>query len=202
MSNEPPELPSSPAQPDFNPYAPPSTDATQSYPGSLSEWEALRKPLLATEASIKGIGTLFIIGSVIVMITALSAGASIFELEDTNSSDAGIATVIIAVLGSIAVFQLITGIYLRKFKPWARICAIILSVISLLNIPVGTLIGIWFLVTLCGSKGSTVFTPRYQQAIRETPHLKYRTPMWIWILLGVLVLIFVGLILFGILADA
>lgn len=48
----------------------------------------------------------------------------------------------------IGILYAIAGLGLWKLKPWARIIAIILAIISLLNFPVGTAIGIivlWYL---------------------------------------------------------
>ncbi|RYD47808.1 MAG: hypothetical protein EOP83_27455 [Verrucomicrobiaceae bacterium] len=97
----------------------------------------------------------------------------------------------------IGAAQLFAGWGLRKLRPWAKIPAAILAGISLLSIPVGTVIGGYILYLLFSAKGRMVLSPEYADIIAQTPHLRYRTPRWIWILLIVIILLFVGLIVFG-----
>ena len=59
---------------------------------------------------------------------------------------------LVIVIGAIAliigILYIITGLGLWTMKPWARIIAIILAIISLLSFPIGTIIGIlvlWYL---------------------------------------------------------
>ena len=72
--------------------------------------------------------------------------------------DAAVAAPIIGLVGSVVmVFILIlsipgmiVGVGLIKFRPWSRLFGIILSAISLLNFPFGTVIGaygLWVLLT-------------------------------------------------------
>lgn len=84
----------------------------------------------------------------------------------------------------------------RKLKSWARIPTAILSGIGLLGFPVGTLINGYILYLVFSRKGVTVFSDDYKRVIAETPHIKYRTSIVVWIILGWLV----ALILFGVFA--
>jgi hypothetical protein len=52
------------------------------------------------------------------------------------------------VFGIIALFYFIVGIGLLKGQNWARIVAIILAIIGLINIPLGTIISIIILIYL------------------------------------------------------
>jgi hypothetical protein len=63
----------------------------------------------------------------------------------------GIAgTAMVAFLGIFSLPSLITGYGLLHYKPWARIVGIVLSAVSLIFIPFGTIIGaygLWVLLT-------------------------------------------------------
>ena len=44
--------------------------------------------------------------------------------------------------------------------------------------PIGTLINGYVLYLLLSQKGRTIFTDAYRRVVTETPHVKYRTPIW------------------------
>jgi hypothetical protein len=62
-----------------------------------------------------------------------------------------------AFLGLFALPSLITGYGLLNFKPWARIVGIVLSAISLINIPFGTIIGVYGLWVLLSKDTERLF---------------------------------------------
>ena len=70
----------------------------------------------------------------------------------------GIAGTALAVfLGLFALPSLITGYGLLQYKPWARIVGIILSAISLINIPIGTIVGAYGLWVLLNKETEQLF---------------------------------------------
>ena len=71
---------------------------------------------------------------------------------NADAHDAAIAIPIIALPGLIA------GIGLLKFRPWARILAIVLAVINLIHIPVGTVVGIYGLWVLFNRETEQLFS--------------------------------------------
>ncbi len=83
-----------------------------------------------------------------------------------DPEDAAIAIPILGIAGTaLAVFlglfslpSLITGYGLLHYKPWARIVGIILSAISLINIPIGTVIGAYGLWVLLNKDTEQLFT--------------------------------------------
>ena len=83
-----------------------------------------------------------------------------------HNPGAQIALPIIAIIGSvIALFLLIlsvpsiiSGIGLLYFKPWARIFALVISVLHLFNIPIGTALGIYGLWVLLSQEGQHCFS--------------------------------------------
>ena len=52
---------------------------------------------------------------------------------------------------------ILAGWGLLNFKPWARILAIVLSAIRLINIPIGTVLGIYGLWVLFSKETETLF---------------------------------------------
>ena len=83
-----------------------------------------------------------------------------------HNPGAQIALPIMAIIGSvIALFLLIlsvpsiiAGIGLLYFKPWARIFALVISVLHLFNIPIGTALGIYGLWVLLSQEGQHCFS--------------------------------------------
>jgi hypothetical protein len=79
--------------------------------------------------------------------------------------DAAIAIPILGIAGTaLAIFlsafalpSLITGYGLLNFKPWARIVGIILSAISLIHLPIGTLVGAYGLWVLLNKETERLF---------------------------------------------
>ena len=79
---------------------------------------------------------------------------------------AHIALPIIAIIGSIiallllilSVPSIIAGIGLFYFKPWARLLALVISVLHLFNIPIGTALGIYGLWVLLSQEGQRCFS--------------------------------------------
>ena len=63
-------------------------------------------------------------------------------------------------LGVFALPGLVDGIWTAQCKPWARIVGIVLSAISLINIPIGTVIGIYGLWVLLSKETEPLFDDR------------------------------------------
>ena len=77
---------------------------------------------------------------------------------NANDADALVAAPILLVIGTVvflliavlSVPQVVCGVGLLRFRPWARILGIVISAISLFNIPFGTALGgygLWVLLT-------------------------------------------------------
>jgi hypothetical protein len=80
--------------------------------------------------------------------------------------DAAVAVPILGLLGGflfllflvICIPAVIAGWGLLQYREWARILAIILSVLHLLNIPIGTAIGVYSLWVLFNGETQRLFT--------------------------------------------
>ncbi len=176
-----------------NPFASP---LEQARPASdvYTEHELVRRQYLNHEASVRSVGFLFLIGGgfgCLFAVVYLIPAFSIFFVAEAAEALAVFALfcVIAIPLGALSVFYIWTEIKLRQLNPVSRIPAIVLSAIGLLAIPIGTLISAYFLWLVASEKGAFVLSEEYAEVRRATPHIKYKTSIVVWILLGVLVLL-------------
>jgi hypothetical protein len=66
-------------------------------------------------------------------------------------------TALAAFFGLFALPSLITGYGLINYRPWARVVGIVLSAISLINIPIGTIVGAYGLWVLLAKDTERLF---------------------------------------------
>lgn len=111
---------------------------------------------------MSGIGLLF----AVLIFFALGAAASIVGMS-ASPDDAAVAMPILGLTGTalsmmllvLSLPGLVTGWGLLKLRPWARIVGIVLAVISLINFPIGTAIGVYGLWVLLTKETERLFTP-------------------------------------------
>ncbi len=186
-----------------NPFEPPQVDAVTSAPsGQEPDADRIRREHLNTETHIRSLGLLYILGGVVGTLAMLGMFlAVIIPAVFGKGSRMSLAELLILIpLLALYPLLLVTGVSLRRFKPWSRWVAVAFSSLGLLGIPIGTLISGFFLYTLLNSKGSVVFTPQYARIVEQTPHIKYKTPTLAWILLGVILLGIAAAVLIPLLA--
>ena len=83
----------------------------------------------------------------------------------THDPQAALAVPLLTFLGGIVFFVLlilslpsiVAGAGLLKFRPWARLLTIVLSAIDLLNVPLGTALGIYGLWVLLSRNTEMLF---------------------------------------------
>jgi hypothetical protein len=157
--------------------------------------EATRKEHLKHEASVKSIGFLYYLGGAAVLLIAIGMLSRMGGVRGTSAGAAGpiFMSILLLILGA---GQLWVGTGLRGLRKWARIPTGILSGIGLLGFPLGTIINAYILYLIFSEKGKTVFSDEYQTVMEQTPHIKYRTSIIVWILLALVV----GLIALGLIA--
>jgi len=144
--------------------------------------DEIRNRYLKHEASVKSVGLLYYMGGIGLFIMGI-----ISMVVDGRSSDA--SPWIGAVLLGLSLIQFWVGTGLRRLKRWARLPSGILSGIGLLGFPMGTLVNAYILYLIFSKKGKMVFSDEYRAVIEQTPHIKYRTSILLWILLGLVLLI-------------
>jgi hypothetical protein len=147
--------------------------------------EEIRKAHLKHEASVQSVGLLYYLGGVFVICIGAFGLFAGFRGSKTPE------VVGVGLLGSFFLLALGAGQFwvgtgLRRLQKWARLPTGILSGIGLLGFPLGTIINAYILYLVFSSKGNTVFSDEYHAVIQQTPHIKYRTSIIVWIFLVLL----------------
>jgi hypothetical protein len=118
---------------------------------------------------VKVLGWLFIVFGVFYVMLAFGMSAVLglvasFVASQGDPDSAMGATILGLTGGAFFIFWLCVGIPgilagygLLTFKPWARILAIVLSAIRLINIPIGTVLGVYGLWVLFSKETETLF---------------------------------------------
>ena len=189
-----------------NPYQAPAVQEVVA-PAS-NEAEAIRSQHLKHEASLKAVGFLFYLGAVFSTLSVVGMAAFLGPMRTRSESAADSRSWMMMMVGvgaAIGIGQFASGWGLRKLRPWAKFSAGLLVTISLARLypimtlagVIGVLFGIYILYLLFSIKGRTILSPGYADIVAQTPHLRYRTPLWIWIVLLVVVLVVLGLPIFS-----
>ena len=119
---------------------------------------------------VKVLGVLFIAVSAfgvlaaLVLMVALGGAAGLVGAA-ADPEEAALALPIIgltgtALIGMLLVLSLpglITGFGLLAFRPWARILGIVLAILQLVNVPIGTVLGIYALWVLLNKDTERLF---------------------------------------------
>lgn len=176
-----------------NPYTP--TEFTTNLPmGSASDVET-RNKYLSHEASVQGIGALYLLGSVFLLIGGAIVLAIGIAGVATGDADGTAGIILGLIYLPLGLLQFWVGRGLRVLNPKVRVVAIIFSVIGLIGIPIGTIISVYFLYLLASKKGVFVFSEEYARVRAATPEIKYRTSWIVWGFLIALILLIVLAIL-------
>ena len=182
-----------------NPYAAPlSPGPAEAVPTAA---ETTRRKYLNHEASVKSIGSLYLLGAIFLIPAGVVTLVGALSMRRPGGEPAAIAVALGVSSSYLAVgcLQVATAIGLRRLRPWARIVAIVLSAIGLLVVPFGTIFCAYFLYLLLSQKGIVVFSEEYRTVIDDTPHIKYRTSI-VAIIFLFLLLLLLGTSVFSFLA--
>lgn len=146
--------------------------------------EEIRKQHIRHEASVKSIGLLYFLSGVLTILM----GVILVALGQHINISFRIACAVIFV--ALGFFQLLVGIGIRALKSWSRLPVGILSGISLLAFPIGTIIHGYFLYLIFCKKGSMVLSPQYQEIIAATPNFKHQTSPVMWLYFVIFIVLF------------
>jgi hypothetical protein len=124
---------------------------------------------MQTHVKVLGVVYLFVGGCMLLAAVFLFftlGGVAGIVGATAEPQDAAIAIPILGLAGTalaafLTVFalpSLITGYGLLYFKPWARVLGIVLSAFSLINIPIGTIIGAYGLWVLLNQETERLFS--------------------------------------------
>ncbi len=170
-----------------NPYQTPTVSEVAAPAEPLSEAAQIRQMHLRHEASLRGMGTLFFLGGAIGTLIAVSVSLDWFSGRGRQPQ--GSEFLLIFLFMGLIPVQFFTWWGLRKLRPWSKIPAGIMSGLGLMALGLGTILSIYFLYLLFCAKGRFVLSPAYQEIVDQTPGMKYKTPLWNWIVLGLIVLL-------------
>jgi hypothetical protein len=171
-----------------NPYSPPRArvdDVAQ----ADSEAEEIRQEHIKHEAAIRSVGILYYLSGGLMVLLGGSMLFSSFATITLGALGAGLSIV----YAGVGVLMLFVARGVRTLQNWARITTIVLAAIGLLGFPVGTLINGYILYLMLAKKGKRIFEDDYKDIIEATPHIKYRTSIIVWIMVGLLLLAAVGI---------
>ncbi len=124
-------------------------------------------------AQIDFLGILFIVWGLLTALVgvstlALGVGAAALITSAARGEGgevaAGIMAIVFTTLAIIAIVwgaaHVIVGIPLRRYRPWARVMALMLGSVDLLLLPYGTALGIYALWLLLREEGRALFADR------------------------------------------
>lgn len=158
---------------------------------NMDQAEQIRHEHLNRETSVRGIGCLFYLGTLFSILIITFTAWSIVPLSNDGRP---VTTKLFnfGMLGLVVLFAVVQGWVahgLRTLNGSVRLWAVALSALGLINFPIGTVISIYFIYVLVSAKGRFVMTPEYAAIRAATPHIRYRSPVWLWIVFGFLVLL-------------
>jgi len=129
------------------------------------------------ETHVRVLGYLYVVmsglgilaGLILLLVMGGVAGILGSAVPDGDGAVAGsvvglIGLIVAVIIVAVSLPGLAAGIGLLQHRSWARILAIIVSVLNLLSIPVGTAIGIYGLWVLLSVDAQRIFAPRANAA--------------------------------------
>jgi hypothetical protein len=112
-------------------------------------------------------GAIGVVGACVLMLLFGGAAGIIGSIGDPDARIAmpilgitGMALVVVILVRSLP--GVIVGIGLLNFRPWARIAGIVLSILDLVWVPFGTVVGVYGLWVLFSADTERLFGPRVQ----------------------------------------
>jgi hypothetical protein len=120
------------------------------------------------ETHVRAVGLLNIVAGALSGLTAIfdilffGGGVTLSAYLDVNSI---LAYVWLGAALLLMVPCIVTGIALLGFRSWARTFGIVLSILEMLVVPLGTIVGIYGLVILFSEDVDMIFERRYGEYV-------------------------------------
>ena len=95
----------------------------------------------------------------VIVFTAIVGGGVISGDSQAMAITGIVGPAIAFFLVLVSAPGLIGGIFLLKYRPWARILVLVLGFINLIEIPIGTALGIYTIWVLLKNETVQMFTP-------------------------------------------
>jgi hypothetical protein len=117
------------------------------------------------EKHVTVLGILYIVFSAlglllaVIVFTAIVGGGLISGDSQAMAITGIVGPAIALFLVLVSAPGLIGGIYLLKYRPWARILVLVLGFINIIEIPIGTALGIYTIWVLLKNETIQMFTP-------------------------------------------
>jgi hypothetical protein len=113
------------------------------------------------------VGALGLCGALVIL--AFFGGLAGISATEAGASPADDSVAVFGVIGGVAFFfltiisapSLIAGVGLVKFQPWARTFGIVVSILHLLNIPIGTALGVYGLWVLFKDESAVLLKAKH-----------------------------------------
>ncbi len=104
---------------------------------------------------------LSIIGLLVALSLTAILGLALSFIEDPDVARIlpVVFNVLVWVIVVLSLPGIVAGIGLFKRKEWARILALVLSVIKILNVPIGTFVGVYSIWVLVHEETQLIFKP-------------------------------------------
>jgi hypothetical protein len=107
------------------------------------EESKMKKHVTVVGALHIGFGTLGIIGALIIFFALNFAKGFVSNDEVAEMVLSFLSISLPLLIGTMSTLGLVGGIALLTYKPWARILVIVVAALGCINIPVGTLKGVY-----------------------------------------------------------
>ena len=92
-----------------------------------------------------------------IVFVAMAGGGLMSGDNEAMLITAGVGTIVALLIFVLSVPGLIGGIGLLKKKSWARILVLIVGFVNLLNIPIGTILGVYTIWVLLNNETTQLF---------------------------------------------
>ena len=107
------------------------------------EESTMKKHVTLVSALQIGFSTIGVIGAIVLYFIFNFANSFVMDDEIANTVLRFLSVVLPTVIGSVSVIGLIGGIGLLSYQEWARIIVMIIAAVGCLNVPFGTLKGVY-----------------------------------------------------------
>ena len=102
------------------------------------------------------LGVIGVLAGILTLVILTGTGFVVGD-RDAAAILTTIGIVVAVVVTVISAPNIIAGIGLLKFKPWARVLAIVLAFLNLFGFPLGTILAVYTFISLLNSEASQLF---------------------------------------------
>ena len=103
----------------------------------------MKKHVTLVAALQIGFATIGVIGAIVIFFVFTFANTFVGDEEIANAVLKFLSLALPMAIGSVSVLGLIGGIGLLSYQEWARVLVLIIAALGCLNIPLGTLKGVY-----------------------------------------------------------